>query len=283
MLDRFPLTQDDFRLNFGVRAIPPHEPLIVATDEYTAEIQLKQHLLRDQLDKCWAATPASAPAQAEAVDLLRSRCDERHPLLSSRDHGSNGDSEPALLAIGRLIQEDLILLSDDAPQGFPIIAGSVCFPSGWALSDKLGQLQSCVHAAVPNFKQQLLSPSLKLLARLKAGRSVSRSNWSVRALGRLNQFPCDAAEIRTASEAVTPQTAAECMFRVEFQTLSRLAETRAILFTIHTFQRPLKTLLPPERTRLARVIETCPEPTLRYKGIWPMRASVIAWLTAENA
>ena len=163
------------------------------------------------------------------------------------------------------------------------MAGSVCFPSGWSIADKLGQSQHCVHAAVPRFNQQLLSPSLKLLERLKSGRSVARSNWAVRASSRLDQFPSDAGETLAASQLVTSRNAAKCMFRVEFQTLSRLTETRAVLFTIHTFQRPLESLSGAERQRLARVIETCPESTLRYKGIWPMRESLVSWLRAGDA
>ena len=290
MFDRFPIAKDDFQLNFGVRAVPSDQPIVAATDQYAPEMELKTHLLETHLSECWAATPDSADAQSEAVNLLRSRCDWRHPMRSKghQDRGQDqgdqnwmNDSEPPLLAISRLVQEDLVLLRNDVPGGFPIMAGSVCFPSGWSIADKLGQSQRCVHAAVPGFNQQLLSPSLKLLERLKVGRSVSRNNWSLRALSRLNQFPADQAEILTASKAVTPQTAGECMFRVEFQTLSRLPETLAILFTIHTFQRPLKSLSPTEKKRLARVIESCPEPTLRYKGIWPMRQSITRWLTDQ--
>ena len=287
MFDRFPLPKDDFQLNFGVQAIPADRSLVFETDQYHREIELKQNLLDTQLDQCWAATLDSVAAQAEAVQLLRSRCDNEHPLLSEMVENQSGrssgiGSDSPLLAVSRLVQEDLVILRHDAARGFPIMAGSVCFPSGWSIADKIGQSQGCVHAAVPEFNQQLLNPSLKLLQRLKSGRSVSRSNWSVRASSRLNQFPRDAHVTLAASESVTQQTAAECMFRVEFQTLSRLPETQAILFTIHTFQRTLKTLSPAERQRLARVIVTCPESTLRYKGIWPMRDNLVSWLEAES-
>jgi hypothetical protein len=287
MFDRFPLPYDDFQLNFGVQAVPADRSLIIATDEYRSEIELKKHLLETRFDQCWAATPDSLEAQTEAVRLLRSRCDKSHPLRSDPIEnqpngvaGSVGDSP--LLAVSRLVQEDLVILRHDVEGGFPVIAGSVCFPSGWSIAQKLGQSQGCVHAAVPGFNQHLLSPSLKLFERLKSGRSVARSNWAVRALSRLSQFPSDADERMAASQLVNPQNAAKCMFRVEFQTLSRLAETRAILFTIHTFQRPLENLSSAERQRLVRVIETCPESTLRYKGIWPMRESLVRWLRAKD-
>lgn len=288
MFDRFPLQHDDFRLNFGVQAVPADRSLVFATDQYQAEIELKARLLETRLTQCWASVPDSDEAQAEAVQLLQSRCDVDHPLRSDPhkmqfDGSLVGDFDSPLLAVSRLVQEDLVLLRDDVADGFPVMAGSVCFPSGWSIADKLGQSQGCVHAPVPGFDQQLLSPSLKLLQRLKSGRSVSRSNWSVRASSRLSQFPSDASELLAVSESVTPQTAPKCMFRVEFQTLSRLPETRAILFTIHTFQRSLEMLSAAERQRLARVIETCPESTLRYKGIWPMRESLVSWLQAGGS
>ena len=181
MFDRFPISKDDFHLNFGVQVIPADRSLVVATNEYRSETALKSRLLETQFEQCWAATVDSVAAQAEAVQLLRSRCGKAHPLLSdssgTQSDGSHvSGTELPLLAVSRLVQEDLVILRHDVMGGFPIMAGSVCFPSGWSIADKLGQSQSCVHAAVPEFCQQLLSPSLKLLQRLKSGRSVSRSN-----------------------------------------------------------------------------------------------------------
>jgi nitrate/TMAO reductase-like tetraheme cytochrome c subunit len=91
-------------------------------------------------------------------------------------------------------------------------------------------------------------------------------------------MPCDAEEIDAASKAVTLATASGCMFRVEFQTLSRLPDTQSLLFTIHTHQQPLRELSRSQKQRLASVISTCPESTLRYKGIWPMKKSVCEYL-----
>lgn len=287
MLDRFPLDSDTFRLNFGVQAVAAGQPIIDVTDQYQAEIELKARLLENYRDRCWATLPNTEEAQLEAVQFLEARCDEDHPLASidssDLNHGFEGDSEPPLLAISRMLQEDLVILRHDVEAGFPVVAGSVCFPSGWSIADKLGQSQGCVHAAVPGFEKQLLAPSLKLFQRLKTGRSVARHNWGVRALPQLAQFPSDSGEIRAASRSVSPQTAADCMFRVEFQTLSRLPKTQAILFTIHTHQRPLKDLSAAEKQRLASVISTCPESTLCYKGIWPMRESVVAYLNGSQS
>lgn len=286
MFDRFPLDSDTFRLNFGVQAVAAHQPIIAETVEYQAEIDLKARLLEHHLEKCWASLPDSIEPQVEAAQFLQTRCDESHPLASidsnERYQGCNGEAEPPLLKISRYVQEDLVLLRHDIEAGFPVVAGSVCFPSGWSIADKLGQSQRCVHAAVPGFNQHLLSPSLKLFGRLKSGRSVSRHNWGVRALPRLAQYPSDSDEILAASQSVSPDTAADCMFRVEFQTFSRLPETQSILFTIHTHQRALKDLSHSKKQRLASVISTCPESTLRYKGIWPMRESVVAYLNGSK-
>ena len=286
MFDCFPLVSDEFRLNFGVQAVSSDQPIIVVTDEYEAETELKTFLSDQRRDCCWAALPESIEAQVEAVGFLKTRCSPSHPLASfgSTQQGAVGikRSDSVLLMASRVVQEDLVILRHDVEAGFPVIAGSVCFPSGWSIADKLGQSQGCVHAAVPGFDQELLSPSLRLFERLKTGRSVCRHNWSVRALGRLAQFSQDAAEVLARSQQVTVKTAADCFFRVEYQTLSRLPETRSILFTIHTFQRTLKELTCAEKRRLARVMLTCPESSLRYKGIWPMRENVVSYLTTAQ-
>jgi hypothetical protein len=150
MIERFPLDSDEFRLNFGVRAMAADEPIIFRTEHYQEEIASKAELLGSQRERCWAAAPESSASQAEAVRFLKARCCQGHPIKAAcrnvMGRQLQDDHESPLLEVSRKIQEDLVILRHDPNAGFPVIAGSVCFPSGWSIADKLGQSQGCVHA-----------------------------------------------------------------------------------------------------------------------------------------
>jgi hypothetical protein len=141
-----------------------------------------------------------------------------------------------------------------------------------------------IHRVVPEYADRLGPPTDRLLDQLKAGRPVWRMNWGVRASDQLDQSPRYADELRRLSEGVTPQNAGHrCFFRVERQTLARLSASGHLLFAIHTHQCPLQDLDRQRRGTLAGVIESCPLATLRYKGIEPMRAAIVAYLRATEA
>jgi len=60
-------------------------------------------------------------------------------------------ADPGLVSIdadGRLVQEDLCVLDGTSMRLF---AGSVCFPHGWHLVDKLGLSMRYVHTPVPHY------------------------------------------------------------------------------------------------------------------------------------
>jgi dimethylamine monooxygenase subunit A len=236
------------------------------TEHYAAEIELKQRLLAEDLENYFAALPGSEPAQQEAASLV-ARCAGK-PLQSGDD---------SLLSMARLVQEDLVVLSGDSASGHPVIAGVVCFPSGWTIREKLGQTILSVHRPVPEYATVMGASTDKLLSQLKAGRPVWRMNWGVRASGDLDQSPKHLLQQRREiSEA-----GSQCYFRVERQTLSRLPESGAILFTIHTHQCQLAELASWQQSNLLGVLQSCPEETLQYKGIARIWEPVCRFLRSE--
>jgi hypothetical protein len=187
-----------------------------------------------------------------------------------------------LVSIARHVQEDLVVMSPDAEAGFPLIAGVVCFPSGWCIGDKIGKSLLSIHDPVPEFKLALNDPTQRLMQRLKPGRPVWRMNWGVRPSGMLDQSPRHAETLGKARRQVTAANAGRrCFFRVERQTLARLPRCGHVLFTIHTHQCRLEQLEEQQTRLLWGVIDSCPAETLAYKGILPIRAAIQAFL-AEN-
>ncbi|TGQ25043.1 heme-dependent oxidative N-demethylase subunit alpha family protein, partial [Mesorhizobium sp. M4B.F.Ca.ET.214.01.1.1] len=67
-----------------------------------------------------------------------------HPAIYSSLAGA------PLVAASLLVQEDLILMRRDV-SGWRLAAGSLCFPSSWALTEKFGKPLQQIHAPVPGF------------------------------------------------------------------------------------------------------------------------------------
>lgn len=279
----FPLESDRFEHQFGIRAIPAQQPLLEATEHYEKEIGLKRGLIEENLDQYVRTPPGTEGVQAEVFEFVAQNAaflnDRFNSILSEP---VIDDCGRPLLSIARHVQEDLVVMSPDADAGYPLVAGVVCFPSGWCIGDKIGKSLLSIHDPVPEYKSVLNDPTHRLMQRLKPGRPVWRMNWGVRPSGILDQSPIHAETLRRARQEVTAANAGRrCFFRVERQTLARLPLSRHVLFTIHTHQCRLEQLEDQQKRALLGVIGSCPAETLAYKGILPMRAAIQACL-AEN-
>ena len=73
--------------------------------------------------------------------------------------------------------------------------------------------------------------------------------------------------IRPEAELTSENVSERCFFRVEKQTLTRLPKTQTILFTILTDQVPVAELEKWQQSNLLGVLRSCPQRTLKYKGI----------------
>nr|WP_225937691.1 DUF3445 domain-containing protein [Myxococcus sp. RHSTA-1-4] len=290
----------------GVRALRPDECLIeVDALHYAREVALKASLLAAGPQVRFQAVPGSEPLQWETVTVLlplMARQDPRHFSLEVEEGGrwrwrnlvlgsetcfTPEDAESLPFApldwLGRQVQEDLLLL-DGTRAGLPLVAGQLCFPSGWHLGDKLGRSLLDVHVPVPGFGAKLGTPTLRLMEGLKAGRSVTRCNWAITVTERLDLEPWTLPEWRHLFEGITAQNAGErCFLRLERQTLTRMPRTGAILFTIHTYVAPVASEVedPERRRRLARVLRTVPPDTAAYKRLTPVLEPLLAFLEAS--
>ncbi len=299
-----PIEPGPFRIALGVRALGAAPIAVVDEARHRDQVRLRERLLAEDHDYRYRGGPGTVAAQWEVVALLLRDLARNNPrLMSLSEDGDRwtwetrpleggtafrlGDAaslphEP-LDWVGRQAVEDLVLLSGDAEAGFPVVAGQVCFPNDWSLPDKLGRPLLGVHAPVPRFAPQAGEATVRLLERLRPGRPVWRANWAIRATDaldlspRVGPVPVDHVNSGNAGEAL--------VVRVERQTLSRLPESGAILFTIHTRSRPLDVVAgDPERARrLLGAIRSMPPDMARYKGIAPLHDALVGYLEPRAA
>ncbi|MET3723033.1 heme-dependent oxidative N-demethylase family protein [Sphingomonas trueperi] len=215
-----------------VRVLPEAESAV----EEVAEIFLRRHHQdrhpggsRDP----FASTPAARAEPEEAMDSG-----------FRRDDGLEGATRPvanALRTAAAGVWEDLCILTPDASGQYRLTAAALAFPTDWHLSEKLGQALTPIHAPIHGYAEQLAAGVDHFFAALQPGPIFGRTNWFVVASDAWRYLPQDDPQVRFAH--VTAENAGATLFvRCERQTLRRLPQSGAVLFTIGIHVEPLDRL-----------------------------------------
>jgi dimethylamine monooxygenase subunit A len=191
--------------------------------------------------------------------------------------GSTGQSEDAaglLEQLGRRWEPDFLLLSPADSGTFVLRAGCVCFPSGWALEEKLGRPLEEIHGVVPGLNAAIGVKVHQFLARLKPDAGWFRSNWGLSSSPENNQHPARAVN---QLGAATPLESV--WLRVEHQVLTGLAGG-GVLFGIRLENVPLTALHgdEPLRRGLHRALATMPGEMARYKNLTAIMPALLDYL-----
>ena len=170
----------------------------------------------------------------------------------------------SLLSLGANWEPDFLLLRPNATGEFQLVAGCVCFPSHWALREKMGHPLAAIHAPVPTLNAALGAKIDAFLASLRADTVWERWNWGLAPSAELNDHP--ARRLPRLTAATSPDA---CWFRAEHQAFRLLPETRTILFAIRIELVPLREIAadPALALRLASVLRSMPAEIAAYKGL----------------
>lgn len=250
----------------GTRALAAGSWL-VGGDDVDAQLALKRVLLAERHDVVAAELTDAPTARAvrEAAALV----------ASGRSVRGHLDPElPPLEAAALLVPEDLCVLLP-ADGRWCLAAGVVAFPSMWRLRDKLGLPLAAVHGPVPFYAEELAERVDRFLDRLRPDAAVWRRNWFVHACAELH-LPEPPAALSRGGSAVPEGL----WLRSERQTLRRLPDTGAVLFTIRTQQVPFTVLAerPEIAGSVAAAMRSWPPELVTYRGAASWRDEAVVWL-----
>ena len=263
----------------------------LAPDDSLPEILAeKRALLATRRDSVFRTLPEASASAIELLQVLAAhlprcfpsvyRADGAHRLTNAAS-GETWDSEAPPLhpldVAGRLVAEDLCLLQA-GDEGYRLIGASLCFPNRWRLAEKIGQTLDVIHEPVPGFAPALERPVKHFFAALKPDRILARLNWGIADdATRFQPVAC------ASDAAITAPNAGSALFlRIERQTLRRLPQSGAVLFTIRTEITPLDRVI---KTRddaidLAGALRDMSPAMLRYKHLTTVAPALLAWLEA---
>jgi hypothetical protein len=285
-----------FALRMGLQPLPA-EQWIEIGDDYSAQLAEKRKLLATRHDDVVQALPQAQLASEEALKFLLDHLRRYYPgqfaFRTLRNIGIDGKWDFAQLSLHPLehatglVQEDFCILQADEATGgatYRLTAGAVCFPSNWRLADKIGKKLADVHDPVPGYAEKLAAPVDRFFANLAAGTIMWRANWLIHATPELFQagHRLDAA----TAAAIMPENAGEKLWlRVERQTLRRLPESGAVLFTIRTHVTQLRDAIRDAKSAqdLTTAVRTMPDDVAHYRSMSAFRPALLDWLDGHAA
>lgn len=260
-------------LEMGLRRCRPEAWLIV--DEHRqAELRDRAGLLAERHPEVFWAEPGREGTGAEVLELVRSWLATHQPELLLPATAAADPSAHPLEAAGRLVQEDLVVVSDDG--GSPrLVAACLCSPSHWVLAAKSGRPVDEIHAPVPGYRRELGHRVDRYLSAIRPGTISRRRNWGLQE-GTERFEP-----VRPPPTVVAPDEVPDRLWlRSERQTLRRLAVSGAVLFTIRVQMAPMGALAsrPALAAGLAARLRHEPEDLIAYRGLEPYVPSLVEWL-----
>ncbi|QIL89447.1 DUF3445 domain-containing protein [Microbulbifer sp. SH-1] len=252
----------------------------------------KLRVRREWGERVYAQLPASLPAQRELVASLAGhlRRDHREYFCAAGDvlrwsRANNALSWPGAAAAisggeplwhaSQWVADDLCILLPGR-HGYELAAASLCAPSYWRLEEKIGRPLDQIHRLVPGFQQKLSPQLARFFDHLLPEYPVWRGNWSVVNSPDLLQ--------RGGNTAQCTEPGA-LFLRVERQSLRRLPETGAVVFTIRVMINPLADLLAVAGAvaALRVAVQGMSPQESRYKSLAPLRPALDAFfLSCEH-
>ncbi len=165
--------------------------------------------------------------------------------------GVSGGLEQA----ARAAWEDFCILTREGPDAPLLLTGAaVAFPTDWRIAEKIGRPLLAVHEPIHGYAEQLSAGVDSFMEGLQAGAIFGRTNAFVLASDALRYMPESDPAARFAH--VTAENAGDTLFvRCERETLRRLPETGAIVFTIGIHRAALGSLSDEAVARIASSVE----------------------------
>ncbi|QIF03659.1 heme-dependent oxidative N-demethylase subunit alpha family protein [Roseimicrobium sp. ORNL1] len=266
----------DHRWVMALRPVDDARDFFAAQDATGAMLGERARWLAEEEQKYAALLPEAEAAAVETWEMARAWghvCDD--------DDGDGHVPSPmqAMLRLGHAWEPDLVWMHPDETGTHRLAGGVVCFPSSWALREKLGRMMAEVHGPVPALNGELGRQIDTFLQRMAPGAVWRRENWSLSRDGELNHHP---SHQRLKLDAGI--TVHDVWLRLEHQLLMKLPNSGSVLFGIRIEVVPLGELMRDEEAaaRLARLVATMSEEAAAYKGLATARGALLGMLRGES-
>ncbi len=226
-LGELPLPPGSPDLRMGTRGIDEADWL--PTDHKTEEELVRRSRLLVEHPQFAQMLPGHEQPLAELLSLVEH---DRGSELRIGPVVPEVRSELSNLAV--TVPEDVLLMVRNDAHWF-LAGGVLLFPDQWKLTDKIGRSLAAIHEPTDAYDELLESKVDHFFDRLAVGRLVQRRNWFIH--DEATYFLDGKLGARGLIDAAD---VANLCIRSERQTLRRLPESDAIVFTVKTQFAPFE-------------------------------------------
>ena len=254
----------------GTRGIDEADWLIV--DHKTEEELVRRSRLLIEHPDYAQLLPGHGAALAELIALVET---DRASTLRMGPRPEGVQSELADLAV--TVPEDLLIMVRN-DEHWALAGGVLLFPDQWKLPDKIGRSLAAIHGPTDGYDELLGAKVDHFFDRLSAGRLVQRRNWFI------HDDPTYFLPGKIDNRGLIDATAAANLWiRSERQTLRRLPDSDAIIFTVKTQFAPFPELRARHdvATQLVNFIENASPRSLANKDVAGRVGAVIEYLSTS--
>jgi hypothetical protein len=256
-----------FQMRFGRGSFAEFYAPTAEHDEILAE---RRSALESAEERYFRLLPEAAPLIEETLSLAVDQQTVNRPPPDVKD------SRDQALFLGRNWEPDYLLLAREGDD-IRLVCGCVCFPSSWALEDKIGLRIADIHEIVPALNAVIGRQIETFLRKLKPGASWTRNNWGLSRWPDRNQHP--RRKLPRLDAGVNRN---EVFFRLEEQSLVALPQSGGLLFGIRIKAFPLSDFLGTSAgEKLSAALRTMPLAMADYKGLSAARQRILQLLKAS--
>ena len=229
------------------------EDWLIQDDAYDAQMAYRDALIGSQSDKVHICRSEAMPAAKELLSLLTEelpRYAQGYQYAANQVTRADGTQiktkqGPPLLICGQLAQEDFAILQKSGDQHI-FTGGVICFPAHWSLAEKIDRTLHGLHEPVDTYDQRINDSMERIFNNLRPDAPLARANFLIYTDPDLYQPMSETLDIQR-------KPGAPRYVRAERQTLRRLPQTGAIIFSIHTYLYPASALTADAHAALAKL------------------------------
>lgn len=284
-----------FRWTFHqTMALLPLEPdwWLELESTYKARVAQRQALFKQHGPLILDALPDTEVACRELVNMVIEFLTTRYPnlfmmesntgifenkILGTSENlqiplGEEGSAEKLLMFLLNNVPEDFAVTQKDEESGkYHFRAGVICSAVGWNLGEKIGKPLHEVHGPVPFYDKMLRNSMDRFFDKLPAEKPIQRGSWTFE-VGQPLFFQADEPEFKVHKNFNPDLKLDDIHLRVDWQTLRRLPESKAIVFNYKCLFTPVKDFRrePYMPQLVAKVLRESKAPLKDYKSWGPL-------------
>jgi hypothetical protein len=236
----------------NTRKLPGIAPIdlcnwIQIDEAYSAQMQRRKELISECLPQVFQLMPHALPMAQEVLEQVLKHTPQIRVEdgIAVRPDGVriNLDFDQPLQTLGHLVQEDF-LIHEQQGSDHVLVGAILCFPASWTLAQKFGKSTIDIHAPVDEYDDLMASKVERLFSAIRHEQPLMRRNALRYADPELFQPNRDGDLGRVGNQGT--------YIRSERQTLVRLPRTRAVVFSVHTYQVKEENLTPAQAAGLKK-------------------------------